>query len=97
MAKKFFKCAKCGNIIAKYVDAGVPVACCGEPMVELVPNTTDAAGEKHVPVVEVNGGHERILSHPDEPKAEFVLADGEVALRAYEFCNLHGLWSVEVK
>lgn len=37
MAKKFFKCAKCGNIIAKYVDAGVPVACCGEPMVELVP------------------------------------------------------------
>ena len=111
MAKKFFKCAKCGNIIAKYVDAGVPVACCGEPMVELVPNTTDAAGEKHVPVVEVNGnkvlvkvgevahpmteahliswiyletnfgGHERILSHTDEPKAEFVLADGEVALR----------------
>ena len=43
------------------------------------------------------GGHERILSHTDEPKAEFVLADGEVALRAYEFCNLHGLWSVEVQ
>ena len=39
------------------------------------------------------GGHERVLSHTDEPKAEFVLADGEKALRAYEYCNLHGLWS----
>lgn len=55
MAKKFYKCAKCGNIISKYVDSGVPVVCCGEPMMELVANSTDAAGEKHVPVVEVNG------------------------------------------
>lgn len=31
MAKKFYKCAKCGNIISKYVDSGVPVVCCGEP------------------------------------------------------------------
>ena len=29
--------------------------CCGEAMKELVPNTTDAAGEKHVPVYKVNG------------------------------------------
>ena len=45
MAKKFYKCAKCGNIISKYVDSGVPVVCCGEPMMELVANSTDAAGE----------------------------------------------------
>ena len=32
------------------------VKCCGETMVEVLPNTTDAAGEKHVPVVEVDGG-----------------------------------------
>ena len=25
MAKKFYKCAKCGNIISKYVDSGVPI------------------------------------------------------------------------
>lgn len=52
---KFFKCKHCGNVIVKLVDSKVPVMCCGEKMVELIPNTTDAAGEKHVPVVEVKG------------------------------------------
>lgn len=52
---KVFKCLTCGNIIEKVVDKGVPVMCCGKPMVELVANTSDGAGEKHVPVVEVNG------------------------------------------
>ena len=51
MAVKFFKCSHCGNVIVKVVDAGVPVVCCGEKMQELVPNTVDASGEKHVPVV----------------------------------------------
>ena len=33
--------------------------CCGQKMEELVPNTTDAAVEKHVPVISVEGnrGH----------------------------------------
>ena len=53
MATKFFKCNHCGNVIVKVVDAGVPVMCCGEKMVELVPNTVDASGEKHLPVVTV--------------------------------------------
>ena len=52
---KFYRCNHCKQIITKLNDSGVPVICCGEPMKELVPNTTDAAGEKHVPVVEVNG------------------------------------------
>ena len=51
MATKFFKCNHCGNVIVKVVDAGVSVMCCGEKMVELVPNTVDASGEKHLPVV----------------------------------------------
>ena len=50
---KFYICKHCGNIIGKVVDKGVPVVCCGEKMAELVPNTTDAATEKHVPVVTV--------------------------------------------
>jgi superoxide reductase len=33
------------------VDSKVPVVCCGEKMEELVPNTVDASGEKHLPVV----------------------------------------------
>jgi superoxide reductase len=52
---KFYVCAHCGNIIAYAHESGVPVVCCGEKMKELVPNTVDAAKEKHVPVISVNG------------------------------------------
>jgi superoxide reductase len=51
MATKFFKCRHCGNVVEKVVDSGVPVVCCGEKMEELIPNTVDASGEKHIPVV----------------------------------------------
>lgn len=58
MCKKpnFFICKHCGNIITKVKDSGVPVICCGEPMTFITPNTTDAAQEKHVPVVKVEDG-----------------------------------------
>ena len=55
MATKIFRCNHCGNIITHLTNSGVPVVCCGEKMVELVPNTTDAATEKHVPDVKVDG------------------------------------------
>lgn len=51
MATKFYKCRHCGNVIQKVVDSKVPVVCCGEKMEELIPNTVDASGEKHLPVV----------------------------------------------
>ena len=51
MATKFYKCNHCGNVFEKVVDSKVPVVCCGEKMQELIPNTVDASGEKHVPVV----------------------------------------------
>jgi superoxide reductase len=53
MAQKFYKCMHCGKIIAVVKESGVPVMCCGQKMVEIVPNTEDAAQEKHVPVIEV--------------------------------------------
>lgn len=52
---KFYVCEHCGNIITKLTDSGVPVMCCGQKMTEMVPGTTDAAVEKHVPVVTVDG------------------------------------------
>ena len=55
MEVKFYQCLHCGNIIAFAKNTGVPVVCCGEKMQEIVPNTTDAAQEKHVPVVTVDG------------------------------------------
>ena len=52
---EFYRCNHCGNVIAYLVNSGVKVQCCGEPMQLLVPNTSDGASEKHVPVIEVNG------------------------------------------
>ncbi|MDO5328887.1 MAG: desulfoferrodoxin family protein [Coriobacteriia bacterium] len=52
---KFFKCAKCGQIVAMVKETGVPIICCGQPMDEIVANTVDAAVEKHVPVYRVEG------------------------------------------
>lgn len=52
---KFLKCKRCGKIV-EFINDGAPeTVCCGEPMVELKANTTDAATEKHVPVIEIVG------------------------------------------
>ena len=55
MYLKFYRCNHCGQIVAVVKKTGVPIVCCGEQMQEIVPGTTDAAVEKHVPVYEVNG------------------------------------------
>lgn len=53
MEQKFYICEHCGNIIAMIKNKGVPVMCCGQKMTELIPGTTDAAIEKHIPVYKV--------------------------------------------
>lgn len=60
MDVKFYYCKHCGNIAVKPFDSGVPLVCCGEQMEELTANTTDAAVEKHVPVVTVDGANVRV-------------------------------------
>jgi len=52
MALKFYKCETCGNIVCKIEDHGTPLTCCNHQMVELRPESTDGALEKHVPVCE---------------------------------------------
>ena len=69
---KFLRCKKCGKIIAIVNDTVVPTMCCGEAMEELIPGTTDAALEKHVPVYEVNGNIVTVtvgsVEHPMTPE-----------------------------
>ena len=68
---KFFKCSHCGNIIAFMENRGVPVMCCGQKMDELVPGSVDAAAEKHVPVVEINGNTVTVkVGEADHPMTE---------------------------
>ena len=52
---KFYKCEKCGKMVGIVKGSACPTMCCGEEMVELVPGTTDAAQEKHVPAYTVEG------------------------------------------
>ena len=49
MSARFFICDHCGNLITMLRDAGAPTLCCGEKMWELIPNTVEASGEKHLP------------------------------------------------
>jgi len=53
--QQFFICKHCRNLVGMINNAGVQIICCGEAMSELVPNTVDAAVEKHVPEVTVEG------------------------------------------
>ena len=53
MSVRYFKCETCGQLIAVLKKKPCPVMCCGKPMNEILPGTTDAAVEKHVPVYTV--------------------------------------------
>ena len=53
MEMHFYRCEICGKIIAVISGDGIPTVCCGQPMRELIPNMTDGASEKHVPVITV--------------------------------------------
>ncbi len=80
---KFFKCAKCGKIVAIVKESACPTVCCGEDMKEIVANTVDAAQEKHVPVYTVNGNVVDVnvgsVAHPmtEEHLIEWVMLETE--------------------
>ena len=105
---------------------GQNITCDGKPMNFLTANTTDAAQEKHVPQVTVDGKKIFVkvgsVAHPmteahliqwiylqtkkggqyvhltasDKPEAEFIVADDDEPIAAYEYCNLHGLWKADI-
>ena len=105
MQRKFFKCAKCGKIIEVINNSPVPTICCGEEMQELKANSSDAALEKHVPVIEtcdnlvtikVGSTLQRQLHYDlgpnKEPVVKFTKDSLEEILEVYAYCDLHGLW-----
>ena len=72
MEMKFYRCARCGQIVAIVKKTGAPVVCCGEAMQEIIPGTTDASLEKHVPVYSVEGNTVQVCvgaaAHPMLPE-----------------------------
>ena len=63
-------CELCGNIIEVIEGTDGTLVCCGVDMVQQKENSTDAAQEKHVPVVTVNGTTATVqvgsVAHPME-------------------------------
>ena len=70
MKRKFLLCRRCGNLIEMINDSGVTPICCGTDMDVLTANTTEAATEKHIPVIEINGNIAKVtvgeILHPME-------------------------------
>lgn len=121
---KFFKCSNNGLVI--------PICNCFtdetslSDVKEIVPNSVDAATEKHLPVITCsghtvtvnvgsvthpmseehsittviletqNGGQYQYLPSSGQPVAKFQVSDGDKAIAAYAYCNLHGLWKTEI-
>jgi len=52
---EIYVCELCGNIVEVIEGAGGTLVCCGQDMSLQKENTTNAAQEKHVPVVSVSG------------------------------------------
>jgi len=85
-----YKCNVCGNMVQVVHAGGGTLTCCDQPMQLLKENTTDAATEKHVPVVEaVEGGYKvsvGSVAHPmeDDHFIEWIelIADGQVHRQA---------------
>ena len=112
MTVKFYKCETCGNIITKLKDSSVNVVCCGNPMKELIPGEIDAAVEKHVPAVTIEGDKVTVkvgsVPHPmvENHYIEFIALETVQGLQikylesdyeaAEAYCNLHGLWKKEL-
>ena len=65
---RFFKCKHCGAIVSLATPSKQPSKCCGDAMVELIPNTMDGAVEKHIPVIIVKGNYVTVrigaIDHP---------------------------------
>ena len=88
--KEIYRCEICGNMVEVVRGGKGALVCCGKPMKLEVENTTDAAREKHVPLVEkVEGGFKVSVGstlHPMEEKhfIEWIeLDDGDVVQRRH--------------
>jgi len=86
---QIYKCQICGNVVELIHSGAGELVCCGQPMTLFKENTTDAATEKHVPVVEKTADGFKVtvgsVAHPMEEKHYIewieVIADDKVYRR----------------
>ena len=110
MKSKFYICKHCGNLIEKIHDAGVPMICCGEKhlpvaVVEGGKVKVNVGSVDHPMIPEhfiqwvylqtEQGSQLKYLRPDQEPNVSFQLGEDK-AVAVYAYCNLHGLWMVEL-
>ena len=66
--RQVYVCGVCGNVVEVLRAAGGTLTCCDQAMTLAEENTTDAAQEKHVPVIDRAGGEVKVavgsVAHP---------------------------------
>ncbi|MCK4663811.1 MAG: desulfoferrodoxin [Bacteroidales bacterium] len=68
---ELYKCEICGNIIEVKHTGSSTLVCCGQKMKLRKENTTDAATEKHVPVItKLNDGYKVVVGEVEHPMTE---------------------------
>ena len=66
-----YKCSVCGQITQVMNGTASDLVCCGKPMKLLKENTTEAAVEKHIPVIEkIAGGYRVFVGEAEHPMSE---------------------------
>ena len=69
---KLLKCPICGNVVEVIEDHRVPLMCCGKKMEVVEVGIVDAAVEKHIPIVNVEGNYLNVVVgeviHPMTPE-----------------------------
>jgi superoxide reductase len=84
-----YKCQVCGNMVEVVHASSGELVCCGQPMTLMREGVTDAAKEKHVPVIEkvAEGFKVKVgdVAHPMEDKHYIewiqIIADGKAYRR----------------
>ena len=68
---QIYKCEVCGNMVEVIHAAAGTLTCCNQAMALYAENTTDAATEKHVPVIEkVDHGIKVTVGSVEHPMAD---------------------------
>lgn len=89
---KFYQCDTCHSIFTLVQKPTETLECCGKPLTELVPNSTDASLVKHIPVVEQYGNQVIVKvgaeTHPmiQEHYIEWIVIE---TTSGYQLKNLH--------
>ncbi len=87
---QIYKCEICGNIVEMIHPGKGQLVCCNQPMILYKENSTDAAVEKHVPVIEKTSDGYKVsvgnIAHPmeEEHYIEWIeIIAGELSSRKF--------------